>query len=501
MWRRITAAIYALLWLAVVGVATAAALSYVLARYQREQAAATPFVATTSASHGNFLVYTDHVGNLESQESTIVNSETSGQVIGLVPNGSVVKEGDVIVALDVPRMLLAVEDAQRKVQETKDRIQTTQHDRDADVQQAELSLRRAETDLEQSQASADANRKEKEAQLQFDQDGLADDESKLERKRRLSEMGLIAGQEVRRDEVQIAGERFALDKQKENLQLEIAKAESDALSKQAQVRMANSVLERAKSRRNDEVQNAKFDSETQQRQLKRAQDDLEKALIRAPKGGLVALTERGFTEPVPLQRGDLVRTNETVAQILDLSKIQVHLELPQRVGQMVKRGQRGIVWVHGLPGQQFPGKVTQVASFATAGDRFSGPPTEERSFRTYIRAGKFKPGTLKPGMQATVRIVIAEVKNVVSVPLSCVFSRGMGRHARKIVWVRRGKRFREAPVRLGQANEESVIIESGIKAGTEIALRDLQAERAGEAQEEEAGRNPLQVGEAARRSR
>jgi RND family efflux transporter MFP subunit len=342
--------------------------------------------------------------------------------------------------------------------------------------------------LDQGKADWEARRKELDAKLKFDQDSLTLAGDELERKRRLAAAELIPGDEVRRGEVDLAGQKFALEKEKENLDLAATRAASDELSKQAAVEKAKSEVERAKSRREDDLRSAKVNLETQQRQLERAQDDLSKAFIKAPKPGLVALAEQRYGEGTrPLQEGDLVTTNEEVGQILNLSEMRVHLELPQRVGQMVKKGQRATVQVHGLPGQSFPGKVTQVASFATASRERFGPPSGERSFRTYVRVSGFRPGLLKPGMRTTVRIIVDELKDVVSIPLAGVFTRGLGERERKIVWVREGKDFREVTVKLGQANDESVVVTSGLRPGLRIALRDLQVQSAGPAAEPAVG--------------
>lgn len=466
-----------LLWVGAILLAVAAVADYGLGRYQREQAKQTPFVGTTKARRGNFVVYTDEVGVVESEESMPVKSETGGQVLSLVANGSVVKEGDVILRLDTPRIQLACDQAERNVQSARDKIRTSEHDLGTAVRQAELALERAKDDQELAQAKADSDRKDKEAQLKFDQDALAEQESKLERKRRLAAAGLIPGEEVRRGELDMSGQTLALEKQQESLELENAKAKSEALGREAQVRLATSSLDQAKSRLKDEMRNTRTELQSQERQLQRAREDLAKAVVKAQKDGMVAWAElgRGPNQTGVLQEADRVWTNQVVGQVLDLSKIQVVLQLPQRVGPMAKKGQRARVWLNGLPGVSFPGKVTQVASFASQADRW-GPASDERTFRTCVRVGEFESGLLKPGMRATVRIVIAEVKNVVSVPAVCVFTRGLGKSQRWIVWKKRGRDFTEVPVKLGQANDEAVVIEGGLDPGAEIALRDLRSE-------------------------
>jgi multidrug efflux pump subunit AcrA (membrane-fusion protein) len=136
-----------------------------------------------------------------------------------------------------------------------------------------------------------------------------------------------------------------------------------------------------------------------------------------------------------------------------------------------------------------------VAAFASQGGERFGPPSDEQTFRTCVRISGFSPGLLKPGMRATVRIVMTEVKTAVSVPLVCVFTRGMGKSQRQIVWVKRGRSFSQVAVKLGQANEEAVIVESGLEPGTEIALRDLRAEVHGSslAVEKASGSEPIPI--------
>ncbi|HUT75930.1 MAG TPA: HlyD family efflux transporter periplasmic adaptor subunit [Armatimonadota bacterium] len=470
--------VYALLWLGALALVIAAGISYAVERYQREQREQVPFVATTPVRQGDFVIYADDVGALEAEESVAVKAETQGQVIAVAPNGALVRKDDVIVSLDAPRMQLAADEAERSVVRATDNIATTQHDRDGDVRRAELALEKARTDQEQARVKADAQQRDRQAQFEFDQQVLAEEEKRQENKRRQAEKGLLTKDDVRRAELALAERRFALDKERAQLDLEQAKAQSEALTKESEVRMAQSALERAKSRRDDDVKQAQVELKTQQEQLQRAREDVAKALIRAPKAGMVALAQQsswGGDEHL-LQEGDQVRTNRTVAQIIAPDQMQVVLQLSQRVGPLMRRGQRSIVWVHGLPGQQFPGKVTAVAAFASQGDISAGPGRGERTFRTCIHITKFQPGLLKPGMRATARIVIAELKDVVSAPLACVFTRGVGKRQRHVVWVREGKRFRQATVKLGQANQEAVIIESGVRAGARIALRDLEAD-------------------------
>ena len=72
-------------------------------------------------------------------------------------------------------------------------------------------------------------------------------------------------------------------------------------------------------------------------------------------------------------------------------------------------------------------------------------------------------------MCANVRIVVARIKNAITVPAECIFSRGK----RAVVFVERGGHYRETTVKLGRTNGDYTMITSGVKAGERLSLNDL----------------------------
>lgn len=468
-----------LLWIGALLAILAAGVQHAVAVRQRKEAQRVPFVATTTARRGTFLITADAVGAVQAEDSLPVKSETSGRVSTIIANGSMVKKGDVICTLDAPRMQHAIDEALRNVRQARDAVVTAEQDTATAVRDAEVALQRAQDEQAQAEASSKASLVEAEARLAFDESSLVLDQAKLERTRRQAAAGLVRQDEVRRSETDLAGRNFDLEKERKSLDLQKAKAESDAVGKEAQVKMAESAHRRAQARQTDELRSVRAQLAAQERQLQRARDDLAKAILRAPAAGMVALAEswRGSAAGQSLyQEGDTVVLNESVGQILDLAKMQVIVQLPQRIGPMVRRGQSATVSVQGSAGQRFSGKVSQVSPFAAQAEGGWMSQGTERTFRTCIRLSGFAPGEIKPGVRATVRITITEVKNAISVPLVCVFTRGVGAAQRSVMWVRHGRRFIETPVKLGQANEEYVIVRRGLRAGAAVALRDLQAE-------------------------
>ena len=68
LWPWTKRRLFSLLWLAAFLLVLGAGLDYAIERYQRKEAKQVPFVATTLARRGDFVVYHDLVGKLEAEK-------------------------------------------------------------------------------------------------------------------------------------------------------------------------------------------------------------------------------------------------------------------------------------------------------------------------------------------------------------------------------------------------------------------------------------------------
>jgi multidrug resistance efflux pump len=74
---------------------------------------------------------------------------------------------------------------------------------------------------------------------------------------------------------------------------------------------------------------------------------------------------------------------------------------------------------------------------------------------------------MKPGQRVRATLILDQ-KEALSVPRQAVFERD----GRQVVYVLRGGRFEETGVKLGVSSPGLVVVESGIREGDRIALRD-----------------------------
>jgi multidrug efflux pump subunit AcrA (membrane-fusion protein) len=76
------------------------------------------------------------------------------------------------------------------------------------------------------------------------------------------------------------------------------------------------------------------------------------------------------------------------------------------------------------------------------------------------------PVDLKPGVSARAEIVIAELENVLKIPVQCVTTHD----GHKVVQVRRGEAVETVPVETGQFNDRFIEIHEGLTTGDQVSL-------------------------------
>ena len=428
-------------------------------------------IATVPVTQDDFEVVVTAVGKLEALKSKQVTSEISGQIVTIVSNGVRVKKDDLIAVLDVPRMVRQTRDLQASYDDSVAQAERKKRDLAADVERAKIILDQAEKDLERFKASQQAEIADKKSQKDYDQQDLGINRSRFDRKQKLANEALLPKREVELATADIKAKEFGLERQGKDLELTEAKKASELLDKQAAVDKAKADLARAEAAQQDETRNAEMNVEINKQQLARARDQLSRASMKSPSDGIVVLgeSESGGASR-PLEAGDQVWEGKIVATIPDLSKMLVQLDLPQEQSRSVKRKQKAVVRVDAIPGIEFDGEVTEVAQTGKESTmRGFGIPTGERAFPTKIEIKDTKKAPLRPGMTASVRVIIERVPKAISVPIECVFDQD----ERKTVYVQSSDHFKPVEVELGPQNEDRVVIKHGLKPGQRIALRDI----------------------------
>jgi HlyD family secretion protein len=144
--------------------------------------------------------------------------------------------------------------------------------------------------------------------------------------------------------------------------------------------------------------------------------------------------------------------------VSDLRHLAVSVDLSEFDAAQVRGGLPAVVSVDALGGRKLPGRVL----FAPlAGVDNGGVVTFP------VRVSITSVAGVRPGMNASVRIIVAQRRNVVTVPLEAV-SRGSG--AAHVTVVDASGRARPRRVSVGLADNKIIEITRGLRPGERVEL-------------------------------
>lgn len=191
------------------------------------------------------------------------------------------------------------------------------------------------------------------------------------------------------------------------------------------------------------------------------------ATARAAQGLLeVRSPFSGTVSAVFVAEGAHVDLTTPVVSVSDLDHLAVNVNLSEFDVAQVVRGMRAVVSVDALGGETFSGRVQLVA--------LAGTDTGGGGVVTFpVRVSLEDSEGLKPGMNTSVRIIVAKKSSVVRVPLEAVTTDDEDR-AFVTVLDASGQQT-EVRVVTGLENNERIEIVKGLKAGARVVLPEVTA--------------------------
>jgi multidrug efflux pump subunit AcrA (membrane-fusion protein) len=165
--------------------------------------------------------------------------------------------------------------------------------------------------------------------------------------------------------------------------------------------------------------------------------------------------------------GDELWPQTTIAEIPDLSQMQVVCKVPEQDIGSIRKGLDVLVHLEERADVTYHGTVGQVGAIATeveAGDS-SGLEAGTRVFDVMINLQGNDAKQILPGMTSTAEIITRRLSDSVFVQKECVFDQS----GKQIAFVRKGDRFVEMAVTPGAQNLQFVEIKEGLRPGQQVA--------------------------------
>lgn len=441
---------------------------------------------TELVQRGTFQVTVTEKGTVDSLRNATLTSKVEGQttIISIVPEGTQVKEGDLVCELDASA--LSDKATQQRINVTQAEAALKQAEKEIEIQEtlnasnieaAELAHDLAKIDLKKF-LEGDYKQQwlDLDSQVRINKENLSRAKEYLNYLERLVRKGYRMQSDLDAERIAFSradNDRKVAEAKKEVL--EVYTKERTERELKAKVAESERQIERSKSQAQAamaqklaDLEAKKLTFEVQSNLLERLERQIAACKIYAPQDGQVvyANTRDGrSSDQILIEVGATVRERQPIINLPDLDAMKVNARIHESRISLVRPGLTATVKVDAAPTEEFHGEVDSVASVPSSLNSFN---RDLKEYEAVVRLTDDveKLHQLRPGLNATVEILVSERDDVLQTPIQSLVSIVDKRFV--YVLSPRGPELRE--VEIGETNERTVEILSGLEEGDRVVM-------------------------------
>lgn len=356
---------------------------------------------------GPFLIDVQASGLVESGRSIIISAPSnlrrgSFTIVDMVEEGTYVKEGDFLLQFDTSELMENVETYENQLESAKASYESQLANNKQTMANLESSLKIEEYSLQQARISASNSKYEA-----------------------------------------------------ENTQ-----KEAELTLKKAEISYQQSVdeIEKTKEINKASLRQAEIQVKQAEISLRKVKEDLANLTIKSPGEGLVVYKKTWEGDGLEkLKVGSSVWRGLPLMEIPEGGNMNVALNVNEVDISNIQKGQKVLVNIDALPGNKYTGEITSIASLAHEDDK-----TGKKVFEVEVKINEISDD-IKPGMSSDCQIIVAQMDNVISVPIDAVSQNG----GQTGIYNASGKFI---PVKTGKVSSDLIVIKRGLEEGDKIRL-------------------------------
>jgi HlyD family secretion protein len=438
-------------------------------------------LASYTVTRGDLEISISESGSLRSAKATDVVARTKGWITYVIPDGTRVKEGEVLMELEnseridkLERARLDREEALRSLAQAKADLQLHELETAKRLADADRKLRFAKLELEQYEQGT-APLKENELGLKVERGQILheQEEERLERMPALLEQGFVTQAELENTQLKVRELRQDLETHQSNLDVfvrferpkELARLQADIEASEIQVERDRQSVIAERAQKEAEVKKHQYASERKTEEVSELEEHVRNLVIKAPSRGIVVHgnPKRRHWEPAEAYEiGDEVNWNRTVMSLPDLTDMICEVGINEVYIDKVTDGMPARTRVESL-GETFVGEVRKIA--ATANQRY-----DVKEYKAEVTLGETGGRTFRPGMSARVTILVDSLEQVLTVPLDAVYQR----EGETYVYVEAAAGPERRAVTVGQSNDNFVVVTEGVQEGERVLVLAIE---------------------------
>lgn len=411
---------------------------------------------TEKVKQGRFLRVVIDQGDVESAKNMDIKSEIKSKATGggggmtilrLVPEGTIVKKGDVVCQLDAAGLENELRQQEIKVSTAKNA-----------VEQSKIGVSVAETTLkEYEEGTFKQEEKTVMNELLMAEEDLSRAKNTLEFSQTLQAKGFS-------QELQLNADKFAVVKAESAL--DIAKNKLDVLRRLTRAKLTEQYkgeIEKAKAKLVADEIGLKIEEIN----YKEIEDQIKKCTLTSPGEGQLVYANvnagRGGGGDFVVEEGATVRFGQAIARLPDNTNMQVKAKVAESFVTVLRPGMKAKIKLDAFDGDPLTGEVIRVNDFPEPGQWFGGGLKE---YATIIKIDN-PPPRLRSGLTSEVEIVVEDLPSELQIPVQSVYEhKGV-----PFCLVRAGDHFETRQLKLGANNDKNVVVKEGAKMD-EVVLLD-----------------------------
>ncbi len=436
-----------------------------------------------------FTVETELTGVIESTTTMPVSVDlkrwSDMRIVSVVPHGTEVKKGDVLVEFDTDKL-------RKKIRELKLELP----EKEADLRTSEMELskleettpilrekaRKAKTEAEEdlayfNEVSRPMRERDVEEDIESTKNYLAYAEEELAQLKKMYERDDLTEETeeiiLQRQQNTVDSYKWMLEQTTERgrrtLETSIPREHEELVTavelREIEWKTDKKNFDESLEKKRLEIEKKRRDMEEAILSLKEHEEDLSEMKVLSPMDGIVyyGMAQRGkWTTAATLDRklipGQAATMREVMMTIVDPSDVQLRAAVKDDQLRDLTSGKTGTAKLKWNPDTELNVKVESV----------SYVPFADNTFDAILSISDVDVAIpLMPGMEATAKVESYSKKNAIAVPVEAVKKEG----DIETVTLRGGKK-RE--VETGRRNKKKVEIEKGLEAGEVIELGDAK---------------------------
>jgi len=450
------------------------------------------------AGHGSFSANTFYTvapmdldvkiakdGELEAINNTDISCHVEGMntITYVVPEGTNVKNGDVLITLDSSTIKHKLDDLKVALDTNQANLVTAEQLEQIQASKNQSGLEAAQTTVELAQLDVEAYEKgtfpqaklDAQTELKAAEEALANKQDDLNNTMALFAKGFVTPSDVKKAELDVTTSANARDKARTALQLLLTyQHKKDETNFQSALSQAMQRLDHTKGENSATLRQYHAMTASAQQQVKLLQQQFDDAkvqfdscTIKAPASGFVIYSSSlDRNAQAPIAEGAQVRDKQLLIRLPDTTSMKADVRIPEaqrgRIFIDENAPMRAIVHIpQANRTVDVTGWVSHISPIADMSQRWINPDLKEYPVDITL---DWVPQGLKPSESVKVEIFCEHLNSVTAVPLDSIYSAGSD----NFVFAKTASGVKPIRVALGDTTETFAQLISGVASGDDV---------------------------------